>query len=79
MPSFDSPVASRNHVPVVPNDSTVLPLFRAIWVGGAGVVVVAGPNGVDGSFTCVAGSLLPVAGTRVRATGTTATLLVALY
>lgn len=48
-----------------------------IWVGGAGVVVAVKPDGTAVSFTCVAGTLLPIYCIRVNSTNTTATLMVA--
>lgn len=51
---------------------------EAIWVGGAGIVVAVAQNGEVASFTCVAGSLLPIQAIRVNATST-ATLMIALY
>lgn len=50
----------------------------AIWVGGAGIVVVVFQDDSTAQFTCVAGSLLPVTAKRVNSTITTATLMVAL-
>ena len=51
-----------------------------IWVGGAGIVK-CDPAGSGSAvvFTCVAGTLLPVVVTKVYKTGTTATVMVALY
>ena len=54
-------------------------LCDAIWVGGAGIVVAVMQDGTKPQFTCVAGSLLPIACKRVDSTTTTATLMVALY
>jgi hypothetical protein len=51
----------------------------AIYVGGAGVVVVVFPDGSTQQFTCIAGQILPVAAVRVNSTNTTATLMIALY
>lgn len=51
----------------------------AIFVGGAGVVVVVFEDDTTASFTCVAGELLPVKAIRVNGTNTTATLMVAMY
>lgn len=80
MATFDTPVAARGHAAVTPSDSTTYaPPFESLWIGGAGVVVVRSPSGVDASFTVPAGTKLGVAGSQVRATGTTATLIVALY
>jgi len=54
-------------------------LCDAIYVGGAGVVVVAFQDNSTASFTCIAGQILPVKARRVNSTNTTATLMVALY
>jgi hypothetical protein len=71
---------AQDHAPVVPSDSTTYaPPFRRLFVGGAGAVVVTSRFGVDASYTCPAGTLLDVSGTKVKATGTTATLIVAQY
>lgn len=51
----------------------------AIYVGGAGVVVVVYENGATASLTAVAGQTLPVKAIRVNSTNTTATLMEALY
>jgi len=72
------PAASA--VAVVPNDATVLDSFRSLYVGGAGDVAILPENDlVSVIFLAVpAGSILPVFGTKVLATGTTATNIVAL-
>lgn len=51
----------------------------AIYVGGAGVVALVLENGTVVNFTAVAGEIIPVRSIRINSTGTTATLLVALY
>lgn len=72
------PPFARWHAPVTPSDVTVLPIFWGIWVGGAGSVTIR-QNGVDCTYAAVpAGTMLRVAGTQVRATGTTATLMIAV-
>lgn len=78
----DSVLAPARHaVAVTPNDGTDLPYATtAIWVGGAGNVAL---DTVGGEANVLisgigAGTLLPIQATRVRATGTTATLIVAL-
>jgi len=53
-------------------------LTDAIFVGGAGIVVVVFQDGSTANFTCVAGQILPVRAKRVNSTTTTATLMVAL-
>lgn len=67
---------------VTPSDATALPqITRGLWVGGAGnVSVKMGGDGDTAIFAAVpAGSLLPVRARQVLATGTTATLILALY
>ena len=51
----------------------------AIYVGGAGDVVVVLPNGITVTLTAVAGGYLWLKAQRVNSTSTTATALVALY
>lgn len=68
---------------VTPADGTDLSRAPAdgLWIGGAGTLKVDMANGDVGiTFSgIVAGTLLPFGVTRVYATGTTATLIVALY
>jgi hypothetical protein len=71
-------------VAIVPSD-TAFQNCRAIYVGGAGnIAIVQGPIGAEETavvFTAVpVGSILPVevANGLIKATGTTATLMVAL-
>ena len=53
---------------------------QAIYVGGAGSVVVVAPNGSTATYTAPpVGAIIPARNIRVNATGTTATLLLALY
>lgn len=72
---------ARNAVAVTPSDSTDLPnVSRAIIVGGSGNVSV----NMSGSGSAVviamnAGSIYPIAASRVLLTGTTATGIVALW
>lgn len=51
-----------------------------VYVGGAGVVTCTPSNGnADVAITMPAGAILPFRVSAVKATGTTATLLVAIY
>jgi hypothetical protein len=71
---------ARRWVDVSKSDTvnfTELP--KAIYVGGAGVVVALGSDDVACSFTAVAGQILPIRPKRINSTNTTATLMVALY
>jgi hypothetical protein len=73
----------RRAFSVTPTDNTDLPsVARWLWVGGTGTlkVLFAGDQpGSEVTFTAVpAGILLPFQIRRVQATGTSATLIVAL-
>lgn len=73
------PIVATSAAAVTPDDGTVLPIFNALHVGGTGNVAVLTKNGETVTFTGVpSGSILPVAGTKVMATNTTATAIVAL-
>lgn len=71
---------AQNALAVTPSDTTVLGA-RGLWVGGAGAVAVDFRDGSTGVvFSGVpAGTFLPIAAYRVKATGTTATLIVAVF
>ncbi len=66
---------------ITASDSTDLANpVRAIYVGGAGSVVVTMVAGNDVTFSGLpAGMILPIRAKRVKATGTTATGLVGLW
>lgn len=68
-------------VAVTPHDGNALAdLPKALFVGTGGHVVVAGGDGVDVTFRNVPnGSVLPFRARYVRATGTTAGDVLALY
>jgi hypothetical protein len=67
---------------ITPHDSNALPnIPKAIYVGGSGDIAMRGVNGVADQLwkSVPAGSILPFRAAYVRATGTTATGLLALY
>jgi len=67
-------------VAVTPNDGTSIPATRGLWVGGAGNIQVIMEDGSQVTYTGVpAGTLLHISVTRVFATSTTATSMLALY
>jgi hypothetical protein len=70
-----------NAAAVTPSDSTDLAFTsRALYIGGAGNIVVTMAGGGDVTFTAVpAGSILPIRVSRVKSTSTTATSIVNLY
>lgn len=72
---------SMNPIAVVPHDSNLLPTIpKGLWIGTGGDVTLRAVNGgVDVVFKAVpSGHILPVRAAAVRATGTTATDIVAL-
>lgn len=71
---------ANDAVAVTPADATEITLTRGLYVGGAGNIVATMRSGNDCTFTAVpAGTILPLRVTKVKATGTTATSIVALY
>ena len=55
-------------------------ITRAVYVGGAGNITAIMSNGDAVLLTAVpVGTLLPIRCTRINATATTATLLIAMY
>ena len=68
-------------VAVAPHDVNAIAVPKALFVGGAGDLVVRGANDTgDVTFkNLAAGSVLPFRARFVRATGTTASSIVALY
>lgn len=73
--------SAHNGVAVTPNDNTVLAAgIRGLWVGGVGDVAMRFVGGGTVTLSAVpAGTLLAVQVDKVLSTGTTATLITALY
>lgn len=68
-------------ITITPSDSTVLsPVCRRLYIGGAGSVTVRMLDGSSALFTAPpVGTFIDIQFDQVKATGTTATLMVALY
>lgn len=67
---------------VTPSDTTVIENTRGLYVGGAGNIVVqmyGNPSGTTTFSGVPAGTFLPLQVSKVMATLTTATLILALY
>lgn len=65
---------------VTPNDSTDIAKTKSVYVGGTGNLNVDMAGGGTVLFSGIpAGTVLPIQVTRIRASSTTATLIVALY
>ena len=74
---------ARSSYPVTPNDSAEIGAIepKGIWVGGAGTIVgqLVGDE-ADRTFVGIgAGSMLPLRFRLIKATGTTATNIIAVY
>lgn len=79
---FNDAAPAMEAIAVTPSDSVDLPqgIARSLYIGGAGNVVLDTYNNTSITFAgLAAGTILPVQAKRVRATSTTATLIVALY
>jgi len=79
--SNTGPTASTRAAAVTPSDSADLAYTtKGLWVGGVGNVKVTMAGGDAVTFTAVpAGTFLPISVSRVWSTGTTATLMLALW
>jgi hypothetical protein len=76
----DSTAPARRAAAVTLSDSTVLENTRGVYVGGAGDLKVSMVEGGDVTFSAVpAGTVLPIQITKAWSTGSTATLVLALY
>lgn len=66
---------------VTKSDATILPVTRALYIGGAGdvAVIMAGDTSAVTFSAVPVGTLLPIQVTKVMSTNTTATLVLALY
>jgi len=65
---------------VTPDDAAALdPMPRALFVGAAGTLTLEDRTGSIVTWTVMDGQFLPVAPLRIRATGTTASGIVALW
>ena len=79
-PTPTYPMYPEDAAAVTPSDSADLPQFSVIYVGGAGNVKVTTAQGSAVTFSGVnAGTVIPVLVRRVWSTGTTATLMTAVY
>jgi hypothetical protein len=81
MSSFNAPLKPfQNGSTVTTSDSADIPETRAVFVGGAGNLTVILAGGGQVTFNALtAGTLLDIAVKRILTTGTTATLILALY
>lgn len=64
---------------LTPSDTASINPAMGLYIGGEGVIKAAGANGVVGTFKVQSGQYLIGQFSKVLATGTTATDIVALY
>lgn len=69
----------QNHEVIIPNNSADLPREMLVMAGSDGAIVLRDRKGTDITYTVTAGTVLPVLGVRVMATGTTVTPVIGLY
>lgn len=71
---------AKKSVVVTPSDATVLTATKGIYIGVAGDVAVTMADGTQVTFVGLAAGLIhPLSVTKVKATGTTATSVLAVY
>lgn len=76
----DATVSAYDARAITPSNSTDILPTRGLYVGGAGNVTVDMALGTPMTFVGVqGGTILPIQVTRIYATNTTATSIVALY
>lgn len=64
---------------VTPHDTNYIEETTRIYIGGTGTLTVTMKDGQDCLFSALpVGTILPIRAIRVKATGTTATLIVAI-
>jgi len=76
----DATVSAYDARAVTLSDSTVLAPTRALYIGAGGNLKVTMAYGTEVTFSgLAAGSILPIQVTKCFATGSTASLVIALY
>ena len=80
MPTPYESSPARGHQLVTPSDSTVFsPPFRSLKVCTAGNVAVVDEYGVAVTYTCAAGDVISVVGTKVKLTGTSGSMTIVAW
>lgn len=77
--SADSTAPAHGAVSVTPNNSTVIPVTRALYIGTTGALAVRMADGMTITFTAVPVGVFPIQVDQVLATGTVASNIIALY
>lgn len=69
----------QNHEVITPSNSADLPREMLVMAGSDGAIALRDRKGTDITYTVTAGTILPVLGKRVLATGTTVSPVIGLY
>lgn len=72
-------VAAHGAVAVTPNDSTIIPVTRALYIGVGGNLNVRTADEQTLVFSNVPSGIFPIQVDRVLSTSTTASSIIALY
>jgi hypothetical protein len=76
----NTPGLPKGALEITKSNGDTYPMEFALYVGGAGDVVVSPANGnADITMTMAAGSIVPFMITALKSTGTTATDTIAIY
>ncbi|MFD0738237.1 hypothetical protein ACFQZQ_02895 [Lysobacter koreensis] len=76
----ECPILPSAAIAITPADGNTFACPISVYVGGAGIVTCSpASGGADVAITMPAGSVVPFRVLAVKATGTTATLMVAVY
>lgn len=75
----DATVAAHGAFLVTPSDATIIPVTRALYIGGTGNINVRMADTQTILFTAVPVGIFPIQVDQVLSTSTTATNIVALY
>lgn len=75
----DATVAAHGAVAITPDDSTIIPTCRSLYVGVTGNIAVRMADGQSVTFLNVPVGIFPIQVDMVKSTSTTATDMFALY
>lgn len=75
----DATVAAHGAVAVTPSDATIIPVCRALYIGGTGNINVRMADEQTIVFSAVPVGIFPIQVDQVLSTSTTATNIIALY
>lgn len=71
---------AKEAIAITPNDTTTIESTSGIYIGGSGDIAVTMKDGSNVTFkSLAAGVIHPLCVTKVKATGTTATNILAVY